>query len=47
MDSKKVKEENILLLKLIPPNINHVFQQQKKGTEQKHTVDTRHKISFH
>ena len=39
--------KNIFLLKLIPPNFNHGFQQQKKGTEQKHTLSTRKKINFH
>ena len=40
-------QKNIFLLKLIPLNINHGFQQQKKVPEQKHTVSNRHKISFH
>ena len=39
-------QENIFLLKLIPPNLIHGFQQQKKVSEQKHTFPTR-KISFH
>ena len=34
------------LLKLIPPNFNHGFSQQKKGSEQKHTDSTRQKVSF-
>ena len=41
------QQENTFLLKSIPPNFNHGFQQQKKGSEQKHTVSTRQKISFH
>ena len=39
--------ENIFLLKLIPSNFNHGFQQQKRGSEQKHAVSTRQKIRFH
>ena len=41
------EQENIFLLKLISPNFNHGFQQQKKGSKQKHTLSTRQKISFH
>ena len=41
------EQENISLLKLIPLNFNHGSQQQKKGSEQKHTVSTRQKISLH
>ena len=40
-------QENIFLLKFIPPNFNHGFQQQKKDSKQKHTVSTRQKIIFH
>ena len=39
-------QENIFLLKLIPPNFNYGFQQQKKCSEQKHTASTRQKIRF-
>ena len=51
LSGKKTKngfnqQENIFLLKLIPPNFNHGFQQQKKGSEQKHTVSIRQKIKF-
>ena len=31
----------------IPPNFNNGFQHQKKSSEQKRTVSTRQKISFH
>ena len=41
------QQENIFLLKLIPPNFNYGFQQQKKCSEQRHTASTRQKISFH
>ena len=41
------QQENVFLLKFIPPNFNHGFQQHKKGSEQKHTVSTRQKICFH
>ena len=34
-------QENIFLLKLIPTNFNHGFQQLKKVSTQKHTVSTR------
>ena len=40
-------QENNFMLELIPRNFNHGLQQQKKGFEQKHTVSTRQKISFH
>ena len=35
------------LLKLMPPNFNYGLQQQKKSSDQKNTVFTRGKISFH
>ena len=38
------KQKIIFLLKLIPPNFNRGFQQQKKASEQKHTVSTRNKF---
>ena len=34
-------------VKILFPNFNHGFQQQKKGSEQKHTVSTGEEISFH
>ena len=34
-------------LKLVPPNFNNGYQHQKKSSEQKHSVSTRQKISFH
>ena len=34
-------------LKLVPPNFNNGSQHQKKSSEQKHSVSTREKISFH
>ena len=42
-------QENNFVLELISRNFNHGLQQQKqkKGFEQKHTVSTRQKISFH
>ena len=33
-------------VKIDYPNFNHGFQQQKKGSEQKHTVSIRQKIKF-
>ena len=41
------QQQNVFLLKLVPPNFNNGFQHQKKSSEQKHTVSTRQKISFH
>ena len=32
---------------MVPPNFNHGFQKQKKGSEQKHTVFIRQKIGFY
>ena len=40
-------QENIFLLKLIPSDFINGFQQQKKFSEQKHTVSTGQKTSFH
>ena len=39
--------KNIFLLKLIPPNFNYGFQQQKKYSKQKHIASNRLKISFY
>ena len=38
---------NIFLFKYFPAAFNHGFQQQEKGSKQKNTVSTRHKLSFY
>ena len=39
--------EKYFSVKIDSANFNHGFPQQKKGSEQKYTVSTRQKISFH